>query len=545
MLTQQQIRDYADHIAEQLTSGQMPRPDQEFLYALESHPETVMDLLECVQQELIPQTLEGDDESEYLNNARLSAYLLLLSMQLEFIRYQVERGYPWAIELVADFQQAVADAVEEGTLPAPVLQQIILALREAKLEVDARLFALIEQNISDARQQLPSDELPALEDLLAPILQQCGDNPFEIVHLITEMTYAMPQEARLMLAQAMFSSEQALVRDAVPLMVLDDRIEIRQGIAQNIAQNPQYLSPLALRRLITLRNWLPPDERPVLDKAIQDARRKGVECAQWPEPAKPEIYASAPDGVGAQGSLMISKSARKFQLSSIVLKQGVGIADAWCDPRLHRKKDLKSQIEMSMEEAPIQPASREHLERLVQHYLALANELGNTPDIGLLAVAEALSESGWRPQSLDFSATVDELMRQLPKNLQGSEAYQDCLDSSDIWSNLSGLTSSWFEQDQAVSELLSNSRASRIETLSKQILNRIFEPRRQFWAENLVWMALWLREDLSTDEHLWAQFLIVADAVLQGRALKDIALFQLMAERTVLAYEDAENSLRF
>ena len=531
MLTKQQIRGYAEHIAEQLTQGKMPQPDQEFLYEMEQQPKALADLLDLVKQ-------ETDSDEEYSRNARLSAYMMLLSMQLEFIRYQVERGYPWALMLIAEFQKNVAAAVEEKQITPMVLQQIILALREAKLEVEPQLFALIENNLSDLGQQLPEMEPPPLDELLAPIIQQCNDNPFEVVHIVTEMTYAMPQEARLMLAQAMFNSSESVVRDAVPLMVLDDRADVRQGVAQEVAANPENLSPLALRRLITLRNWLSQEERPALDKAIQSARRKRVECAQWPERSKAEVYASAPDGVGAQGSLIISKSGRKFQLSSVVLKQDVGIADAWCDPRLHRKSDIKQQIEMSMEQAPIELVSREHLERLVQHHLAVSNEGGHPPDIGLLAVAEALSESDWHPQRLDFASTVDDLMRQLPRELQGDAAYQECLKTSDFWSNLHGLIPSWFEQDQSVTELLSKSRARKLSTLSKQVLEKILEPRRQIWLEKLVWIVLWLRENPTPDDQLWAQFLIVADAVSQGHALKDIGLFQMMAERTVMAFEE-------
>jgi hypothetical protein len=530
MITKRELRKFAGQTARQLQRGGPPRLDQDFLYQLENHPQVLPDLFTCL--------LEAVNTDEEPDDALIGAYMLLTAMQLEFIRYQVDRGYSWARELIDDFQLSVAAAVEENLLPVIMLQQVILALREARLEVDPALFNLMEQSMTEESEGF-SDEPPPIEELLAPLARQGGDNPFEVARMVTEMTYAMPEEARVVLAQAMFSSDWEVLRETVPLLVMDDRPEVRRGIAGVLANQPGQLSPAALRRLIMLRNWLPQHERATLDKAVRDARRHGVECASWPDPASSEVYASAPDGAGAQGCLIITKNKRKFQLSSVLVKQETGIADAWCDPTPRRKSDIQQQIDMGMEQAPIGRVSRIHLERLVQHYLAVGSDSGQPPDIGLLSVAETLGESSWQPQRLDFKATIADLFRQLPGYLQGDKAYAACLQSSNTWGMLSDLTDSWFEQNQAVSDLLEKAKTRKINTLVRQVIDKIIEPRRQYWLEKLIWLVLWLREAEADDPDnpSWAQFLIIADALIQGRKLKDIPFFQMIAERTVFVFE--------
>jgi hypothetical protein len=222
------------------------------------------------------------------------------------------------------------------------------------------------------------------------------------------------------------------------------------------------------------------------------------------------------------------------------VKQKVGIADAWCNPTLHRKSDIQQQIEMGMEQAPIERVTRAHLELLVQHYLFVGHDNDQAPDIGLLAVAETLGESGWQPQRLDYQATIATLLQHLPASLQGDDAYTACLRTSDDWSMLSGLIDSWFEQGQNVNDLLAKSRARKIDTAVRQVIEKILEPHREHWLEKLIWMTLWLREAYDQDDPLWAQFLIVADALAQGRGLKNIPLFQMIAERTVAVFQQQQ-----
>jgi hypothetical protein len=64
-----------------------------------------------------------------------------------------------------------------------------------------------------------------------------------------------------------------------------------------------------LRRMITVRNWIPAQERPGLDGAILLARQAGVEI----EPVRPvaikAVYVSGFDGLGVQSLVALARDA--------------------------------------------------------------------------------------------------------------------------------------------------------------------------------------------------------------------------------------------
>ena len=87
--------------------------------------------------------------------------------------------------------------------------------------------------------------------------------------------------------------------------------------------------PTMLRRMITMRNWVPEDSRAALDSAVAAARRKGVPPAQWDEVEVRRLQSTGVDGSGAIGVLAHCRRKRKNVLGSVVLKHGYGVREAW------------------------------------------------------------------------------------------------------------------------------------------------------------------------------------------------------------------------
>jgi len=142
------------------------------------------------------------------------------------------------------------------------------------------------------------------------------------------------------------------------------------GLLPPAIAKPDRSVPLTgMRRLIALRNWLPESERPPIDETVKAARRQGVVCASWPDAREIEIHASAVDGSGAQGFLLLSKEQRKYTLSSILIRLEKGILDAWSQAGLS-KRERDSMMEHMKNEMPILRISRDYLNQAIQHQLA-------------------------------------------------------------------------------------------------------------------------------------------------------------------------------
>ncbi len=516
---------YAAQLARQLEKQQSPDLDNELLNYFDSHPEYVLESL----QGLVKQLQAGTADSDSL----VRAYLFLITIQLEHIRYQVDRHYDWARDLIAQFQQKVVELLHTGQLPDTMLVPITTALREAKLEVAPQLFTVMEETI-EARSPR-QNELPDVNDLLTSLAKEIEGDEFDATSALTQFTYAMPIQDRIALAAAMLTSQLPTLQNAVPLLVLDGRKEMRQGVARLLLEAANKLTLAGLRRLIAIRSWLPGKERPLIDKVVKAARQKGIDCAQWPPGEHAEIHGTAIDGSGAQGFMIVSKVGRKYRLSSVLLRLRSGIVDAWSSKELETKRMLDRQLSTAAEQTHLRVVSRAYLDRAVQHHLDAGCQNGQVPPLGLLEVAEVLGAADWRSDSLDVQATVDRLFQELPHAFRHAAAITQCLRDSHRWGAHSGITESWFEDDQTVADLLANSRSHRLDTLIRQVLTEVIEPRRAKWAEQLLWAALWFKDVSGPDDRLWINFLLVARALLQGQPLKEISLFTEIAGRTVMA----------
>ena len=72
---------------------------------------------------------------------------------------------------------------------------------------------------------------------------------------------------------------------------------------------------------------------------------KGVECAQWEPGEKIEkIRASHLDGAGAQGLILITRTKSKYRLLSVLVKQRVGITEAWSTPAITQREVSESML---------------------------------------------------------------------------------------------------------------------------------------------------------------------------------------------------------
>jgi hypothetical protein len=513
---------YADQIARKLQKGKPPAPTEQMVVYLDNHLEEVFDSLDGFIQQLDRERPEAD--------ALAYAYLFLLGLQLEYLRYRIDRDYDWAKQLLERFQDRLVARVRQGKLSREALSLVTAALREAKIRPSSDLVAVTEEAMGVEE---PADVASGeIDSLLQEIATQCADDIFEICNSLAEAAYAMPIELRSFLAAQMAQYPSPVIREAAALMVLDADEPVRRDVALSLAQRAELLTPTGLRRLIAIRNWLPEDERQLIDRAVREARRKGIDCAPWNPVGSVEIHSSGIDGSGAQGFLIVSPEGRRRRLSSLLLKQAVGVIDAWTGDTTS-KRDIARTLEDAGAMTSMMLVSRGYLDRAVCHHLHVGLTTGAVPPAGVLQVAEIVGATEWRPAELDLRETLRELTEDLPEELRTAAGVNVVLQTSALWATIGEIADSWFEDDQEVEDLLHGSRTRHTERLARRVLAEIVENRRRKWAEQFVWLALWLKEGPQPRRLPWQQFAILAREISDGRPLDEIPLMWDIALRTV------------
>src|SRR3954453_65193 len=290
--------------------------------ALEAHPEAVLDLIEMLLTE---------GRKTRPNEKLVSAYVYMIGQALEFIRMAAENGQASAQELSDAVRLTLLQAGTSGLVQPILLVMILMEFSDAKLDPGAdlqHLMANLFEQIGSERGAGASGG--DFDSYLADLAEQVGGDPFALHAQMLEMAAALPAEHRTTMGISLLRTGEASAREAVVGWLLDPSAEVRHAVASAIEQAaPQGAASGSLpRRIIALRNWLPEEDRPWLDRAIQACRRKGVECASWPQAQVHDALASGIDGVGAQSLFVLAREGRRRAIACLLIKAEVGVRDA-------------------------------------------------------------------------------------------------------------------------------------------------------------------------------------------------------------------------
>ena len=468
------------------------------------------------------------------NEAMIQAYIYMFASGLEGIRYQIERGQDWAEELVDAVREQLLLLATGGVISPHLLMLLLNGFIEAKLAPGEDLTELLGGITLETAEDQPTPTLSEIGELFESLVEEAGGNEFEVHAALAEVSKALPPEFRMATLHQFTTSGNPVLRDTATLYLLDAAPEVRRTVCRLITEHasPSLVSPVALRRMIALRNWLPENERHHLDAAIKKSRQRQVECAPWPERLIEEIIVSNMDGAGAQSVFVVAKEGRKHLIASLLVKQGVGIADAWClrDQSKTDVRDFLGHIHSGMESHRI---DSEFLHVLVPHYLAVGRKNGNVPVAGLLDFVEAIGIEKWQPSEL----AVDELLSLLEQDIDPARIHQTAvtkvIERSGDWLDDFAFLGSWFEQDAEVDAILSKNPRSKTPTKVNAIIKSVLEPRRAKWTERFLWTALWLKQkqDLLSP---WADFFVIGRELHRGRPVNDIPVMRAIAEVTVM-----------
>lgn len=511
-----------------LETGVFPVISKENAIFIENNPAIIFIILEVM--------LQGFSTKKSISKDDYHACSVLLTDALNGVRYALERGYPWAEEVIRDFQNAVVTEAFLPQLDRSIARIALSALQEAKIELTDE----IKQAAQNDLDHFVIDEETAgdLNTIFDEIATTDIDNPFRIFAILNQQMSIMPMPAQNALICEMFTATSELIREVAILVLLHPNKVLRIGVLDYISKivSKKNLSSVSLRRLIGIRNWLPEEERPKLDAMIKRARKLGVECAAWPKADITKITATEFDGSGVQGILIVSKDQQGHKLSGFIAKENSGIRDPWCSAENISTAQI-GQISKEMLQATVAHEVKiSYLNKLVTYYLWLGiNNENCPPAVGFLELAEAVGISNWHAQPFNAQEELSYLLANIDTLLLDENLVNTSLQRSKHYLEKSGLTSSWFEDDIAVEKVIQKNKTSK--HLKNIVLEQILEPRRQKWAQRFLWMALWAKETTDKKDTLWCDLAIMANEIYNGRPLKDIPIFTTISAETVAVME--------
>jgi hypothetical protein len=369
-------------------------------------------------------------------------------------------------------------------------------------------------------------------------LAEMVSSPFEVIHTLQNAGAMLPAMLRGFMATELALSPHLVLRDAVPLILLDDEGTVRRGAAAAMEQTarPDTMSPDALRRAITVRNWMPTADRPPLDAAIRRARLAGVEIGAWPTPVPDlEFHASTIDGSGAQSVLVVSRSGKKGFFGGVLLRHGTGIVDTWADPDISRGKINKLLREAQMS-APHVRVDKAFIDTIVQHAIGTAVARDDVPPAMLLEMAELLGGTEWKDRRLDIRGEADRLFNALDPKDRTPEGIEAGFARGLEWMAEDDVFASWFEDGPHVQQALAKlTRTDRL-GMTTMVMTDILPNRRAAWAERFLMMAFWSRASTEARQRTKARDLVLVAHSLAGDApLSAIPIMAVIAMQTVRA----------
>jgi len=495
---------------------------------MENQPESLWPLLDAAVAASI-----APERDETL----IGASRWLLANQLELIRYRLERGHDWARAMLDDYQERLIALARAHTLPEADWFVLVTLLRDAKVPIRPEMTEALAQAAADATpgEAPPAQEIPRELRRILDELARSTEDPFMVVEGLAETGTLMPPDLRAYLTHELGLSPHPVLRETVPLLLLDPEPAVRQAAAAALEQvaGPETFSPVMLRRTLLVRNWMPEAEREAIDRLVRKVRLKEVACAQWPAAPPLAIQSSMVDGSGAQSLILTTPGSRAGPFIGLLLKQGFGVRDAWCNRSVPRRE-----ITHTLKEAQQQTAwlavGRDYLDVVVQHHIARGLAMGNLPQMTIMEIAEAIGAADWKDRGLDLAAETERLYSGLDA---GSAVIAASLQRSGKWLAEDPAMESWFEDDPAIRALVTGKPRPKPDGAVRRVIEEVLPARREAWAERLLLMALWLRAGTGDDKpaERWQDCVVLGHELLAGRPLVELPAMVAIAERSVFA----------
>ena len=511
-------------VAAELADGLPGDATQQAMETVEAAPELAGDLVEL----LIKEGAKKRPSDEII-----SAYSFLLGHALEQLRYAVDRESPDALAFVGGLRTGLFEAALSARVTPPILLLILHQYASAKLEIGHELRQLMQSMVEADTDSQAKVKPGAWGDHLAEMVENFDGDEYAIHVWLEETASALPEDMRCDFVLATLSEPEPRLHEAVLGFLCSAWSDVRFKLAETLEQAAPHgiVSPVMLRRMLTIRNWLPAEQRSVFDKAIAACRENGVACAGWPRVTQTRMFATGIDGSGAHSVLIIVPEGRNHTIASALGKVGAGVRDAWVK-RGVTDREMRDIERRFSTEAFLAPTTRDYAITMLRSFLAMNVAAGTMPPFGMLAVAEAAGLDGLAPETMPVERLVEMLTVEVSSQHLSSTGIASALAASARWPKEHPMFESWFEDNAQVRTLLAK-RKPKADPKDLLLVGPLQEHRRR-WAELLAWTALGIKS--RSDGAAWQDLAVVAREILGGRPLGEIPLMRSIATTTVAVH---------
>ena len=380
--------------------------------------------------------------------------------------------------------------------------------------------------------------IPNLQDFLESLRREKHyKDAFELYDLLVGYIYVFSAEMQLGIIAELATSSKKIIHEASILMVLHPKKEVRSKVPVILLNtfNKSLFTPIDLRRLIVMRNWLPEEERASVDSIIGLMKKNHIMPSPCPPPKVLNRYASVIDGSGSCILLFEVKIDNKRHVFGFVAKIDIGIKEPWIYNKVHKgfiNNVLDSFNAKGVDPLKFRNVSDTYIQKIVKNTLTYSNNSNRAPDPNFLKISELYGAKDWQPEAINIESEANQLLEQFASITTDDHLIKKTLHDGKYWLREHKELKSWFDEGKAVDYALNSNSSNKIERFYNHALDR--------WKLIILSTCMYFKSCNNNEEAKYPFAVLLA--LSRGSQPKDIPMLNLIAERS---FDHREMNKRF
>ena len=290
-------------------------------------PELVFDVITLLQT------------SHYdMPDSMYNAYLFALDVCITQLKTFSDNGHNWANKSIMRLMSHISAAICSTQHTLEFWLPIFNLFYDAHIDLSDQLKNTYIELAATEEQHATVHAWSHLTAIQELIKELAPASDFLIADTFFAQGAAMTPDFFADLLMDLFSIDEG--HDIALLMLLHPQLAVREVVVATLDMllPKLQLSAISLSRLRAIAAWYPEEYQVKFTSWIKQQRKQGVVFAPSSSASILKLRASEIDGSGAQGLFIEINVKRKMRVCGILLKQALGVKDAWLTPVLSAKE---------------------------------------------------------------------------------------------------------------------------------------------------------------------------------------------------------------